>query len=81
MGNSDLGSAYGTAGSLVIVLIWVYYSAIIFLFGAQVTYYIAKNSGGNITPIKQAVRVETMEVDKHGNLLNEKNEPIKKKEE
>lgn len=81
MGNSDLGSAYGTAGSLVIVLIWVYYSAIIFLFGAQVTFYIAKKSGGNITPIKQAVRVETMEVDKDGNVLKEKNEPIKKKEE
>jgi membrane protein len=80
MGNSDLGSAYGTAGSLVIVLIWVYYSAIIFLFGAQVTYYIAKNSGGNITPIKQAVRVETMEVDRHGNLLKEKKEPKKNEE-
>lgn len=74
MGNSDLGSAYGTAGSLVVVLIWVYYSAIIFLFGAQVTYYIAKKTGGNITPLKQAVRVETMEVDKFGNILKKKEE-------
>lgn len=80
MGNSDLGSAYGTAGSLVVVLIWVYYSAIIFLFGAQITFYIAKRTGGNITPIKQAVRVEIMEVDKHGNLLNPKDDEDKEGE-
>ncbi len=71
MGNSDLGSAYGAAGSLVVVLIWVYYSVVIFLFGAQVTYYIAKESGGNVIPIKQAVRVETKEVDKYGNVIDD----------
>ncbi|MEX2591947.1 MAG: YihY/virulence factor BrkB family protein [Anditalea sp.] len=70
MGNSDLGSAYGAAGSLVVVLIWVYYSVVIFLFGAQVTFYIAKKLGGYIKPLKQAVRVETMEVDKHGNIIH-----------
>lgn len=65
MGNSDMGSAYGAAGSLVIVLIWVYYSAIIFLFGAHITYHIAKTYGGNIIPIKQAVRIKTIEVDQN----------------
>src|SRR5690554_2156352 len=76
MGNSELGSAYGAAGSLVVVLIWVYYSVVIFLFGAQVTYYIAKKSGGNVIPIKQAVRIEVKEVDKHGNIIGDAEEDI-----
>jgi membrane protein len=63
MGNADVGSYYGTAGSLVVVLIWVYYSAVIFLFGAQLTYFIAENVGGQVTPIKQAVKIETVEIE------------------
>ncbi|MBD3630252.1 YihY/virulence factor BrkB family protein [Cyclobacterium sp.] len=61
MGNADVGSYYGTAGSLVVVLIWVYYSVLIFLFGAQLTYFIAENVGGQIVPIKQAVRIKIIE--------------------
>lgn len=76
MGNSDLGSAYGAAGSLVVVLIWVYYSVVIFLFGAQMTYYIAKESGGNVIPVKQAVRIEVKEVDKHGNIIGDAEEHV-----
>ena len=63
MGNSDLGSSYGAAGSLVILLIWVYYSVVIFLFGAQITYYIAEHIGGNIIPKYQAVKVEMREIE------------------
>jgi membrane protein len=63
MSNSDLGSSYGAAGSLVILLIWVYYSVVIFLFGAQVTYYIAEHIGGNIIPKSQAVKVEMREIE------------------
>lgn len=69
MGNADVGSYYGGAGSLVAILIWVYYSAVIFLFGAQITYYIAENAGGNVIPLKQAVKVELVE-------LSEENEKI-----
>ncbi|WP_143961059.1 YihY/virulence factor BrkB family protein [Litoribacter populi] len=70
MANSDVGSAYGTAGSLVFVLIWIYYSVVIFLFGAQITFYIAEKTGGNIKPLKEAVRVELMEVDwKSGKII------------
>ena len=32
---SDIGSAYGTASSVVVLLFWIYYSAQIFLFGAE----------------------------------------------
>jgi membrane protein len=63
MGNSDLGSSYGAAGSLVILLIWVYYSVVIFLFGAQITYYIAEHIGGGIVPKGQAIKVEMREIE------------------
>nr|MBI1229640.1 YihY family inner membrane protein [Cytophagales bacterium] len=63
LGNAAVGNYYGTAGSLVIVLVWVYYSVVIFLFGAQITYYIAENVGGNIIPSSQAVKVELMELE------------------
>ncbi len=38
LGKAAIGSAYGAAGSLVVVTVWVYYSAMIFLFGAQFTH-------------------------------------------
>ncbi|GGZ32783.1 hypothetical protein GCM10007049_27960 [Echinicola pacifica] len=63
LGNSDIGSAYGAAGSLVIFLVWVYYSVIIFLYGAQVTFYIAENTGRGIRPVKHAVKIEVTEID------------------
>lgn len=37
LGDSAIGSAYGTAGSLVILLLWVYYSSIIVFLGAELT--------------------------------------------
>jgi membrane protein len=37
IGNSGLASTYGAAGSIILVLLWVYYSAQIFLFGAEFT--------------------------------------------
>ena len=38
LGKAAVGSAYGAAGSLVVVIVWVYYSSMIFLFGAQFTH-------------------------------------------
>lgn len=37
LGKASVGSAYGAAGSLVVVIVWVYYSAMIFYFGAEFT--------------------------------------------
>src|SRR5207244_4181779 len=45
LGKASVGSAYGAAGSLVAVLVWVYYSAQIFLFGAEFTHVYAKVEG------------------------------------
>ncbi|AEL28329.1 YihY/virulence factor BrkB family protein [Cyclobacterium marinum] len=74
IGNADVGSYYGTAGSLVVVLIWVYYSVLIFLFGAQLTYYIAENIGGHVTPIKEAVKVKIIEIEEESDEENEASE-------
>lgn len=49
LGKSGLGSAYGAAGSLVIVLLWVYYSALIFFFGAEFTQVFANHYGSQPT--------------------------------
>lgn len=48
--TSDIGSTYGAAGSLVILLVWVYYSAIILYFGAEFTKAYAMNRGAKIRP-------------------------------
>lgn len=45
LGKASIGSAYGAAGSLVILLVWVYYSAQIFFFGAEFTHVYAVRNG------------------------------------
>lgn len=43
LGNKSIGSAYGATGSLMIMLVWVYYSSVIVLFGAEISSYLSKN--------------------------------------
>ena len=45
LGTSDVGSAYGAAGSLIVVLVWIYYSALILFYGAEFTQAWAARSG------------------------------------
>jgi membrane protein len=45
LGRASVASAYGAAGSLVVLLMWVYYSSQLFLFGAEFTRLYAKESG------------------------------------
>jgi membrane protein len=49
IGRSHLSAAYGAAGSLVVVLVWVYYAAQIFLLGAEFTCVYAKTRGSHAT--------------------------------
>lgn len=56
---SSVGSAYGTAGSMVVLLLWVYYSSVIFFFGAELTQAYARVFGRRIMPKSYAVRVES----------------------
>jgi membrane protein len=54
IGRGAVGSAYGAAGSLAIVLIWVYYSAQILLFGAELTQVYARQRGSWVEPKENA---------------------------
>ena len=47
IGHSAFASAYGAAGSLIIVLVWVFYSAQIFFFGAEFTRAFARRHGSH----------------------------------
>lgn len=55
--RSDPGSAFGAAGSLAVILVWVYYSAMIFFLGAEFTQVWARHLGRRIHPDDDAVRV------------------------
>ncbi|HMC54353.1 MAG TPA: YihY/virulence factor BrkB family protein [Gemmatimonadaceae bacterium] len=55
LGSSDPGNAYGAAGSLVIVLLWIYYTSMIVLFGAELTRAWADEYGSGVKPERGAV--------------------------
>ncbi len=55
LGNSDIGVTYGAAASVIIILLWVYYSSIILYFGAEFTKIRALELGHGIKPKKTAV--------------------------
>lgn len=57
LGSSSIASSYGAAGSLVVLLVWVFYSASIFFFGAEMTQVFSRRFGAGIQPSKHAVRV------------------------
>jgi len=54
LGKSDVGVAYGAAGSLVVILIWVYYASQIFLFGAEFTAVYAESRATQLVPTPHA---------------------------
>jgi len=67
--TSNVGTAYGTAGSFVIILLWIYYSSIILYFGAEFTKAYAATYGRQIQPNQYAVWVKQIEVENsHGSL-------------
>ena len=57
LGRQSTASAYGAAGSVVLILLWVYYSSLILFFGAEFTQVYAKKTGSRIEPSPNAVRV------------------------
>jgi membrane protein len=63
IGQSDVGSTYGAAGSLVVLLVWVYYSSIILYFGAEFTKAYAVEFGSAIHPNDYAVITRQVEVE------------------
>jgi hypothetical protein len=63
LGSGAPGSAYGAAGSLITMLIWIYYAAQIVLFGAEFTRVYAQERGRGIRPAEHAVRVDRKEIE------------------
>jgi membrane protein len=59
LGHSSMASAYGAVGSILIILLWVYYSAQILFFGAEFTQVYARRRGATIKPTAEAVRKQT----------------------
>ena len=70
------GSAYGAAGSLIIILIWVYYTSAILYFGAEFTQVYAECYGGKISPASYAVHIVTTEEEKEVKELPKQNHDI-----
>jgi len=62
LGRSNIGVTYGAAASVIIILLWVYYSAIILYFGAEFTHVYALNYGGGVIPDDTAVFIVKQEV-------------------
>ena len=63
LGHSKLSSTYGTAGSVIVMLLWVYYSAMILYLGAVFTHVYAVHTGSRIYPNNYAVWVQEIEVE------------------
>ena len=60
LGRSNPGEAFGAAGSLALILVWIYYSSMILLFGAEFTQAWAERVGRGVTPEKGAVQVNEL---------------------
>jgi membrane protein len=58
LGKAAVGSAYGAAGSLIALVVWVYYAAQILFMGAEFTQTQARRRGHEIKPSESAVRIE-----------------------
>ena len=58
LGKSGVDSSYGAAGSLIVLLLWVYYSSQILFFGAEFTQAYANRFGSHVAPADNAVAVQ-----------------------
>jgi membrane protein len=64
LGSGAASSAYGAASSLITLLLWIYYSSQILLFGAEFTQVYANRAGRRVRPSEHAVPIETTEIEK-----------------
>lgn len=62
IGNSNVTSVYGAAGSLAVILVWTYYSSMILLLGAELTQVWSRHHGRVARPEPGAMKVEQLEV-------------------
>ncbi|WP_114777738.1 YihY/virulence factor BrkB family protein [Botryobacter ruber] len=62
VGTSDPGSAYGAAGSIIVILVWIYYTSAIVLLGAEFTQQFSVMYGHNILPKEHATFYREQEI-------------------
>jgi membrane protein len=67
--KGDPGSAFGAASSIIVILLWIYYTSIILYFGAEFTQAYAEKYGVAIAPSKYAVHLKTIIVEKKVEVL------------
>jgi membrane protein len=58
LGSYNIASVYGAAGSIILILVWVYYSAIILYFGAEFTKVYAQTHGKKIIPNEYSIQIK-----------------------
>lgn len=71
------GSTYGAAGSLIVILVWIYYTAAILYIGAEFTQVYAEAVGSRIEPAEYAVHVHQTEVERTVKQLPAQNPDLK----
>ncbi|HYF33410.1 MAG TPA: YihY/virulence factor BrkB family protein [Chitinophagaceae bacterium] len=71
IGSANVGGTYGAAGSMVVLLVWVYYSSLILYFGAEFTKAYAANYGTRIMPNHYAVWIKHVEVEQEKGSLQQ----------
>jgi membrane protein len=76
LGHSRMSSAYGAAGSVIVILLWVYYSSMILYFGAAFTHAYAIHKGSRIYPSNYAVWVQQIEVESEKSIQQQPEEKI-----
>lgn len=74
--KTGAGSAYGAAGSIIIILVWVYYASAILYIGAEFTQAYSEASGSRIEPADYAVYVEQKEIEKKVAVLPKQHEEL-----
>ena len=79
---SNMGSSFGSAGSFVVLLLWIYYSATMLYFGAEFSKAYALKFGDEIAPKDYAVTIKVMEVESNEKSIqqNEKSTESTEKE-
>jgi len=63
LGSSAVGSVFGAAGALALVLVWIYYSAQILFLGAEFTHFYTVKFGAGVKPVQHAIKYEMTKVD------------------
>jgi membrane protein len=75
LGRASTTSSYGAAGSVIIVLMWVYYASVILFFGAEFTQVYTRQTGAQVVPSEYAIPVTQQERAQQG-LSSDQSQPV-----